>query len=156
MNPLLIGGIFEIGKSLIDKLMPDPAQKAKATQELLVLQQNGDLKELETRMAAIMAEANSEDPWTSRARPSFMYVFYAIILSLVIIAPFVGVFQPEAMKAFFENVALGFDAIPEELWWVFTAGYLGYSTNRTLEKRTRMRLVPGRSGGASTPIGTGS
>lgn len=31
-------------------------------------------------MKAIIAEAQSRDPWTSRARPSFMYVMYVLIL----------------------------------------------------------------------------
>lgn len=135
MNPLIVGGIFEIGKSLIDKLLPNPEAKAKAQMDLLVLQQNGDLKELETRMSAILAEASSADPWTSRARPSFLYVFYFIILSMTVAAPVLGVFAPEAMDAFFANVGKGFAAIPEELWWAFTAGYLGYAGARTFEKR---------------------
>lgn len=135
MNPLLLGGIFEVGKSLIDKLIPDPQAKAKAQLELIQMQQNGELKELETRMGAILAEANSADPWTSRARPSFMYVFYFIILSLTVVAPIIGVFNPEAMQLFFSNVGAGFIAIPEELWWTFTAGYLGYAGARTYEKK---------------------
>ena len=135
MNPLLVGGIFEIGKSLIDKLIPNPEAKAKAQMDLLVLQQNGDLKELETRMSAILAEASSADPWTSRARPSFLYVFYAIILMMVVVAPVIGVFHPAAMDTFFANVGKGFAAIPEEMWWAFTAGYLGYAGARTFEKR---------------------
>jgi hypothetical protein len=135
MNPLLLGGIFEIGKSLIDKLIPDPAAKAKAQVDLIMLQQAGELKELEIRMGAIMAEASSSDPWTSRARPAFMYVFYFIILSLTVVAPIIGVVNPQAMEVFFVNVGAGFKALPEELWWTFTAGYLGYAGARTYEKK---------------------
>lgn len=134
MNPLLLGGIFDIGRTLIDKLLPDPAAKAKAQMDLLVLQQTGDLKELETRMSVILAEASSTDPWTSRARPSFLYVFYFIILAMTVLAPVIGVFQPQAMDSFFANVGKGFSAIPEELWWTFSAGYLGYAGARTFEK----------------------
>lgn len=134
MNPLLIGGIFEVGKSLIDKLLPDPEAKARATQELLIMQQTGELKELETRMGAILAEANSADPWTSRARPAFLYVFYFIILGMTVLAPVIGIFNPEAMGVFFDNVGKGFGAIPEEMWWTFSAGYLGYAGVRSVEK----------------------
>jgi hypothetical protein len=135
MNPLLLGGIFEVGKSLIDKLIPDPAAQAKAKVDLIMLQQAGELKELEIRMGAIMAEAGSSDPWTSRARPAFMYVFYFIILSLTVVAPIIGVVNPQAMEVFFVNVGAGFKALPEELWWTFTAGYLGYAGARTYEKK---------------------
>lgn len=134
MNPLLVSGIFEIGKGLIDKLLPDPQAKAKAQMDLLAMQQAGELKELETRMSAILAEANSTDPWTSRARPSFLYVFYFIILNMTVVAPVIGVFNPDAMGLFFANVAMGFSAIPEDLWFTFTAGYLGYAGFRTVEK----------------------
>lgn len=135
MFNLVAGGLLDIGGKLIDKLIPDPEAKAKAQQELLAMQQRGEMAELETRMGAIMAEANSADPWTSRARPSFLYVFYFILISLVIIAPFVGVFFPIEMNQFYNNVGAGFRAMPEELWWTFSVGFLGYAGARTYEKR---------------------
>lgn len=131
----ILGAVIPIIGGVIDKLIPDPAAKAKAQLELAVMQQNGELKELETRMSAILAEANSADPWTSRARPSFMYVFYFIIIMMTVVLPIVGIFNPEAMMQFYQHSAAGFEAIPEELWWTFTAGYLGYSSARTFEKR---------------------
>ncbi|PHS23530.1 MAG: hypothetical protein COA83_09695 [Methylophaga sp.] len=123
-----------MGEQIIDKLFPDPTAKAQAIQDYLLLQQQGELKELETRMSAILAEANSSDPWTSRARPTFMYLFYLVLLILVIIAPFVGIFHPDAMTQFYTNVSLGFKAIPEAMWWTFTTGFLGYAGARTYEK----------------------
>ena len=42
MNSSIIGGVVGIGKSLIDRLFPDPKEKAKAELRLLELQQNGD------------------------------------------------------------------------------------------------------------------
>lgn len=127
-------GLIGIGDSLIDRLFPDPEAKAQAKLELLRMQQQGELKELEIGMSAILAEAQSEDPWTSRARPSFMYVFYGVIISLTIVAPLVGVFHPEAMSQFFLNVKAGFEAIPEPMWWTFTAGFLGYTGARSYDK----------------------
>jgi hypothetical protein len=135
MDPFIVGGILELGKSLIGKLIRNPEDKAKAELDLLLMHQTGELKELETRMSAILAEANSADPWTSRARPSFLYVFYFIILSMVFIAPVIGVFAPDQMDVYFTNVGRGFAAIPDALWATFTAGYLGYAGFRTMEKR---------------------
>lgn len=139
MNPLIISGLFKTGEQLLKRLFPDPEQQEKAQQELRKMEQEGDLKTLATRMSAIIAEANSEDPWTSRARPTFMYVFYLVILSLVLISPIVGVFYPEQMTLFYTNVGTGFRAIPEELWWLFGTGYLGYSGMRMSEKKARIR-----------------
>jgi hypothetical protein len=135
MDLLGIGeGIIGIGGKLIDKLIPDPDAKAKAQLELLRLQQSGELEELNAQLSVIKAEAQSNDPWTSRARPMFMYTFYFLLVALVVVAPVCGIFFPERMTAFFANVAAGFQAIPEALWWTFSAGYLGYSGARTFEK----------------------
>lgn len=132
MSPL---GWIEAGLAILDKAIPDPIEKAEAKVRLIQAQQAGEFKELDARYGAILAEAQSTDPWTSRARPSFMYMFYLILIALVLLAPVLGVFWPERMAAFFTNVGAGFNAIPEELWWTFTAGYLGYTGARTYEKQ---------------------
>ena len=62
---MLLGPILGIGDKVIDRLWPDPAEKAKAKLELIKLEQEGAFKEVENQLAAIMAEANSKDPWTS-------------------------------------------------------------------------------------------
>jgi hypothetical protein len=134
MNPLLLSGIFEIGKGLIDKLLPDPEAKAKAQLDLLVMQQNGELKELETRMSAILAEANSPDPWTSRARPSFLYVIYVMVL-MAIPMGVLSAFRPDMAGAIAAGMQAWLAAIPEDLYVLFGVGYVGYAGARTFEKR---------------------
>lgn len=134
MSPTLATGILSLGTDLIRRLVPDKSKQAEAELMLLEMHQQGELKELEVRMSAIVAEANSNDKWTSRARPSFMYVFYVVILSMTLLAPVVGIFFPEGMETFFDNVTRGFGAIPEELWWAFSVGYLGYAGARSFEK----------------------
>ena len=66
--------------SIIDKVIPDKDARARAKLELLALEGTQELKQIEARLSAIVAEAQSTDPWTSRARPSFLYVMYALIL----------------------------------------------------------------------------
>jgi hypothetical protein len=58
MNPLLIGPLLEIGKSIIDKVWPDPTAQAEAQLRLLQLQQAGDFKELETNLQLMLAQTN--------------------------------------------------------------------------------------------------
>ena len=131
MNPL---ALLDIGGKLIDKLIPDPEKKAEAQAKLLTLQQSGDLKELEISMSAILAEAQSSDPWTSRARPSFLYVVYIIILSAIPMG-ILHAISPETAA----NIAIGFKAwlaaIPDPMWTLFGAGYLGYAGARSFDKR---------------------
>ncbi len=64
--------------SIIDKVIPDKEARAKAKLELLALEGTQELQQIEARLSAIVAEAQSADPWTSRARPSFLYVMYAL------------------------------------------------------------------------------
>lgn len=137
MNPLLIGPLFEVGKSLIDRIFPDKIaqadQRAKAELELAGLQQSGKLKEIEIQLSAILAEAQSTDPWTSRARPSFLYVIYLFILAAI---PFgiLFAFKPDVAMQVSAGVKAWLAAIPEEMWWLFGAGYLGYTGARGFEK----------------------
>ena len=89
------------------------------------------VQELETtietaRLSVMQAEASSSDKWTSRARPGFLYLFYLVVIVLALIAPFAGIFFPLQMQQFYVNVAAGFTAVPEAMWWTFTTGYLGY------------------------------
>lgn len=125
--------IVEIGARLIDKLIPDPAAKAKAQLELIEMQQRGELEELKTRMSAILAEAQSTDPWTSRARPSFLYVVYLLILFAIPMG-FLSAISAETAQA----VATGFGdwlkAIPDSVVDLFQWVMLGYVGGRSWEK----------------------
>lgn len=84
-------------------------------------------------MSAILAEAASADKWTSRARPSFMYVIYIVILFGLPMG-IVSAFSAETATA----IAMGFKAwlaaIPDSMWGLFGAGFLGYTASRTYEK----------------------
>lgn len=125
--------LVEIGAKLIDKLIPDREAAAKAKLDLITLEQQGQLEELRTRMSAILAEAQSSDPWTSRARPSFLYVVYALILFGIPMG-FLSAFSPENAA----QIAAGFNqwlkAIPESFTELFTFVMLGYIGGRSWEK----------------------
>jgi hypothetical protein len=138
MNPLLIGPVLDLGKTIIDKVFPDKekqaAERAQAELALMQAQQEGKLAETAQQMSAILAEAQSADPWTSRARPSFMYVMYVMIL-MAIPMGFLSAFQPEIATAVANGMKLWLSAIPEDLYMLFGIGYLGYTGARTWEKR---------------------
>lgn len=130
----IVDGVLDIGGKLIDKFIPDPVEKMKAKAELVKMQQNGELKELETRMSAILAEANSKDPWTSRARPSFMYVIYVCILAGIPMGV-LHAFYPAIAVGVAEGFKAWLQAIPDTLYTLFGVGYVGYSAARTVDKR---------------------
>jgi hypothetical protein len=133
MDPITLSGIFSIGTKLIDKIFPDPEQKAKAQLELLKLQQSGDLDEMKTQLSAIIAEAQSTDPWTSRARPSFLYVVYVLLLWSIPMGV-LTIFRPEAAAAFTTGFKAWMLAIPEPVLTLFGVVMTGYVAGRSWEK----------------------
>lgn len=125
--------IIEVGAKLLDKLIPDPEQKAKAQLELLRLQQEGQFKEVEVQLQAILAEAASSDPWTSRARPSFLYVVYALLLFSLPMGLLSAV-SPEMASQVAAGSRGWLESIPESLIDLFTFVMLGYIGGRSYEK----------------------
>ena len=129
MWELIVGPVTK----LIDKLIPDPAAREAAKLELLRQQQNGELEEIKAQMSAIIAEAQSADPWTSRARPAFLYVIYVLILGAIPM----GLISA-ADPAVAERITAGFKAwlgaLPPDLITLFGVGYLGYTGARTIDK----------------------
>ncbi|MCZ8369789.1 MAG: holin family protein [Porphyrobacter sp.] len=115
--------------SIIDKIIPDKEAQAKAKIELLTLQGSQELEMLETQLQAIVAEANSSDPWTRRARPSFLYVMYVLMLASLPMGV-LSAFNPAAAH----KIAAGMNAylagLPEPLYALFGTGYLGYTAAR--------------------------
>lgn len=125
--------ILEIGGKLIDKLIPDPEQKARAQIELLKLQQEGQLQELQVRMSAILAEAQSTDPWTSRARPSFLYVCYLLLLFSLPMG-ILSAFSIETARQVAAGMQEWLQAIPASVYELMQWVMLGYIGGRSYEK----------------------
>jgi Holin of 3TMs, for gene-transfer release len=121
----LIGPIV----SLIDKVIPDKAQRDKAKLELLQLQGSQDLAEINSRLSAIVAEANSHDPWTSRARPSFLYVMYLLLLWALPMG-LLAAFSPAKAQEIAAGMNAYLSGLPEPLYALFGTGYLGYTAAR--------------------------
>jgi len=121
---------------IIDKVIPDPEAREAAKLELLKQQQSGELKEVEVALSAIMAEANSKDPWTSRARPSFLYLMYAVI-GMCFFGGVLGIWWPDHIATAASNITNLLAAIPEPMWYLFGTGYLGYTGARSWDKRKK-------------------
>ena len=114
---------------ILDKVIPDPEARAKAKLELLRLEGSQELETLQARLSAIIAEAQSRDPWTSRARPSFLYVMYAVILWALPMGV-IAAMSPATAQAIARGMSAYLAGIPEPLYALFGTGYLGYSAMR--------------------------
>jgi hypothetical protein len=114
---------------LLDKIIPDPKARDAAKIELVKLQNSQELDLLGTQLSAIIAEANSQDPWTSRARPSFLYVMYILLLWSIPMG-LMSAAQPQMAQDIAAGMTRYLSGLPEPLYALFGTGYLGYTAAR--------------------------
>jgi hypothetical protein len=129
----LLDAIIGPISQLLDKIIPDPRARDEAKLALLKLQGDQEMASLSAQMQAIVAEAQSPDPWTSRARPSFLYIMYALILWSIPMGLIAAV-QPGMASAIGTGMSSYLRGIPNELYTLFGTGYLGYTAARTWGK----------------------
>ena len=135
MNPLLLSGLFDLGKGLIDRLFPDPAAKAAAQLELLKMQQAGDLAQLaaDTDLAKLQIQTNIAEAagnwFTAGWRPCIGWVCGAGLAYAALIEPF---------ARFIARVWFGytgeFPVIDTTLTMQILMGMLGLGAMRSVEK----------------------
>ena len=130
--PLIEAVIAPLSK-LLDKIVPDPRARDQAKLGLLKLQGNQEAAAITQQMAAIVAEAGSRDPWTSRARPSFLYVMYVLLLWAIPMG-LISAGNPALATAIAHGMTTYLRGLPDELYTLFGTGYLGYTAARTWGK----------------------
>lgn len=124
-----IASVSNLFTTAIDKIWPNPEDKARAEAVAITATCDSAVKQLQAAQAVMLAEAQSADPWTSRARPSFMYVMYVLILWSIPMG-ILSVFKPEAAAALIKGMTGYLSSIPEPLYVLFGTGYLGYTAAR--------------------------
>ena len=133
-------GLKDLVLGVLDRVKLNPEKKAEIqalmeqnAHEVLkweaeLRQKELDLlgKEVEAASANIRAELQSGDRYTSRSRPTFLYMMYLVLAFNFIVLPLV-----QMIRGATTLVPLD---LPGDLYWLFGAGYLGYATSRTLDK----------------------
>lgn len=133
LDQLFAGGIGQAFKDIVGTFKLSPEDKAKfqaaidenakeialAQIDLQAKAQDELAREIEAASANIRAEAASGDKYTSRARPSFVYVMLGLLAANYIAFPLLG------------KTAL---AYPDALFWLFGSCMLGYTGARSWEK----------------------
>lgn len=126
-----VSNIFD---SIVDKIVPDAAQREDLKMKKQQLDLDVLLAPLKLQLSAILTEAQSTDKWTSRARPSFLYVIYLMILCGLPVG-ILSAFKPDIATAIGTGLGAWLNAIPDPLYALFGVGYLGYTGMRTWDKR---------------------
>ena len=129
----IIDGLIGPLAQLLDKIIPDPKARDAAKLELIRLQGDQSLDQTKLQLSALVAEAQSPDPWTSRARPGFLYVMYALLLWSIPMG-LIAAAQPAMAKDIAAGMTAYLNGIPEPLYALFGTGYLGYTVARSWGK----------------------
>lgn len=128
-----LGAIFDFGGKILDKFIQDPAAKDAAKLEMMKAAHAGEMEELQASLSVIISDSKSNDPWTSRARPSFLYVVYVLILFGLPIGV-LAAFKPEMAGAIANGFGMWLKAIPDSMWALFGTVMTGYILARSYEK----------------------
>jgi len=72
--------LLDAGLRIIEKVIPDPAERDRARLELLRLQQDGELTVIQAQAGIVQAEASSEHVVTATWRPVVMLTFTGLIV----------------------------------------------------------------------------
>lgn len=127
MNPLLLGPIFEIGKTLLDRFVPDPEKKREAELEMVRMAAEGELKQVIAQLQINAAEAAHPSVFVAGWRPFFGWSGGVGFLYATILQPLLEWY----------GRARGWPLPPVlnlDLLWVVVTGMLGIGGLRTFEK----------------------
>jgi hypothetical protein len=113
-----ITAALDVGGKLIDRLFPDPAQRAQAQITLLELAQRGELADLTARAEIVKTEAASAHWLAANWRPILMLTFGGLI-----VARWFGWAAPNLSEAEYLK-----------LWSIVELGLGGYVIGRSVEK----------------------
>ncbi len=127
MNPLILGPILDVGKTLIERFFPDKEKAAEAEREFLKMAVQGELTQIIAQLEINAKEATHPSIWVAGWRPFFGWVgglgfAYSTVL------------QPALV---WYGMSKGWPVPPEvnmDLLWVVITGMLGIGGLRTFEK----------------------
>lgn len=135
LDTILGGNLGQVFKDVVGTFKLSPEDKAKFQaavdenqKEIALAQINLEAKaddtlarEVEAAGANIRADAASGDKYTSRARPSVIYVVLGILIANYVLFPILG--KPPL-------------TFPDPLFWLFGSCVLGYTGARSWDKFT--------------------
>lgn len=127
MNPLLLGPILEVGRTLIERFFPDKEKAAEAEREFLKMAAQGELTQVLAQLEINAKEAAHPSIWVSGWRPFFGWIGGLGFAFSAIVQPALAWY----------GASHGWAPPPQldmELLWVVITGMLGIGGLRTWEK----------------------
>lgn len=123
-----ITSILDVGKTLIEKLIPDPKAKAEAAQKLLEMQLNGELAVIANQVEIDKIEAASPKLFVSGWRPFIGWICGMALAVQMLVGPMV------VWGATLAGHPVTLPIMQTELLTTLLVGMLGLGGMRTVEK----------------------
>jgi hypothetical protein len=127
VNPLLLGPLLEVGKTLLDRFVPDPEKKREAEAEFLKMAMEGELKQTIAQLEINAREAAHPSIFVAGWRPFFGWAGGFAFVYATVVQPLLAWWA--GIKGWPVPPVLNID-----LLWVVVTGLLGISGFRTFEK----------------------
>jgi Holin of 3TMs, for gene-transfer release len=127
MNPLILGSVFELGKDLIDRFIPDKSEAARVEAEFLRMAAQGELQQVIAQLEINAKEAQHASIFVAGWRPFFGWAGGFGFVYATMGQPLLAWIS--AMNGWAAPPTLNLD-----LLWVVVTGMLGIGGLRTFEK----------------------
>jgi hypothetical protein len=127
MNPLLLAPLLDVGKTLLDRFIPDPEAKRAAEAEFLKMAMEGELKQVIAQLEINAREAAHPSIFVAGWRPFFGWAGGAGFVYATVGQPLLAWWA--AIKGWPTPPTLNLD-----LLWAVITGLLGIGGLRTFEK----------------------
>ena len=129
MNPLLLTPLLDFGKAILDRFIPDPAQKQAAELEMFRMAADGELKEVLGQLEINVQEAANPSVFVSGWRPFIGWVCGSALVYQYLLRPLAGVF----FLSIGHPLPMDLPGLDDNLWQLLL-GMLGLGGLRTFEK----------------------
>jgi len=127
VNPLLLAPLLDVGKTLLDRFIPDPEAKRAAEAEFLRMAMDGELKQTIAQLEINAKEAAHPSVFVAGWRPFFGWAGGAGFVYATVLQPLLAWWA--AIKGWPTPPTLNLD-----LLWAVVTGLLGIGGLRTFEK----------------------
>lgn len=130
--------LFELGKTAIDKIWPDPAQRAEQLFKLKQLEQSGDLADMQAHVSLMMAqlEVNKKEAEHPSVFIGGWRPFLGWVCGVAIAYNYLGYSLLEWVLAVSGSTISAPDQLDLTELWPLILGMLGISVSRSWEKRS--------------------
>ena len=118
-----IDTLVTFANTVLERVIPDPAQRAQAQLEVIKLQQSGELAAMTAQTDINKTEAGSSSIFVSGWRPYIGWICGFAITYQYLVRPFIVAFLPQYQ----------FPGLDDNLWQL-TMGMLGLGGLRSFEK----------------------